>query len=319
MTVYYRRLFLATLLTTLLYPATLAAATEDAKTQRTVSATGSASVRQKPTQMRLHMQLIAKGKTMEEALAKLKERREAATVQLEALKADKKSIVFGVPSLSNDQSSRKRQIQAMVVAQMKSRGKKVPKGLVNPQTVTLASTLTARWPLEADSQEKLLLFVQNIQEKIKAADLAGAKEAEKLTPEEEEFEEEASQMQVQYSDDGQEPGQPLFLFVAMLPKEQREKALADAFALAKTRAAELAKAAGTDLGPLVTLTGGFTGQANFDNAYARFASSGGGEFYQQMSESMSESSENKEEEAVGAAPNELKFNYNITATFQLAK
>ena len=42
----------------------------------------------------------AEGKTPEEALAKLKERREAATLQLESLKADKKAIVFGKTSFS---------------------------------------------------------------------------------------------------------------------------------------------------------------------------------------------------------------------------
>ena len=60
-----------------------------------IVASGTATVQRKPTQLRLYMELVAKGKTLPEALAKLKERREAATAQLETLKADKNSIVFG--------------------------------------------------------------------------------------------------------------------------------------------------------------------------------------------------------------------------------
>ena len=82
----------------------------------------------------------------------------------------------------------------MVIQQMRARGKKVPKGLLTPQTVTVSPALTAQWPLGTESHEKLLLLSQRIQEKIKAADLSGSKEAEKVSPEEEEFEEEASQM-----------------------------------------------------------------------------------------------------------------------------
>jgi len=81
---------------------------------RTIAAVGSATVQRKPAHLRLCMQLTAKGKTLEDALAKMKERREAATAELESLKADKKSIVFGTPGMSNDQSSRKRQAAGLV-------------------------------------------------------------------------------------------------------------------------------------------------------------------------------------------------------------
>ena len=53
--------------------------------------------------------------------------------------------------------------------------------------------LTAQWPLAAgDSPEKRLLAVENLREKIKTGDLAGLKDAEKLSPEEQELLEEAS-------------------------------------------------------------------------------------------------------------------------------
>jgi hypothetical protein len=200
----------------------------------------------------------------------------------------------------------------------------VPQGLIAPQTVTVAATLTARWPLQTDSQEKLLLFVQGIQEKIKAADLAGAKELEKATPEEEEFEEEANQIQAP-SEESQQPGQPQFAFVAVLPKGEREKALADAFAKAKQRAAELAKAAGADLGPLLTLAGGSSNQANLALVYPRqfsFDFPGGTDLMPPTSSEQSDeppSSEEKEDETSGNDPSELKFSCRVMATFQLGK
>ena len=105
-----------------------------------ISGTGTAIVQRNPTQLRLYIQLLAKGKSLEDALAKLKERREAAMTQLETLKADKNSIVFGTPSLSGAASARKQQFEAMIMEQMRSRGKKVPKGLQTPQTVTVSAT-----------------------------------------------------------------------------------------------------------------------------------------------------------------------------------
>jgi hypothetical protein len=263
---------------------------------------------------------------MEEALAKLKERKEAAAAQLETLKADKKSIVFGSPSMSSDQSSRKKQIQAMVIQQMRSRGKKVPKGLLTPQTVSVSATLTAKWPLGAESHEKLLLLTQKLQNKIKAADLAGTKEAEKLSPEEEEFEEEASQMMNQSGEEGPQVGQPQFVFVAALPKAERQKAMADAFAKAKVQAGELAKAAGIELGPLVGLSGACSGQNSFGEPqyYNRYNGNNGSDFIRQMiteqeGDSSGEKQDEKPQEAMGTDPSALKFTCGVAATFQLGK
>jgi hypothetical protein len=292
-----------------------------------ISASGNKVIQRKPTQLRLYVQLIVKGKTLEEALAKLKERQEAATTQLESLKADKKTILFGAPSMATDQSSaRRRQVQALVIQQMKARGKKVPKGLLNPQTVTVSATLTAYWPLGDQSSEKLLILSQGIQEKIKAADLSGSKEVEKLTPEEEEFEEEASQMSNQMGDESQpQPGQPQFLFAAVLPKAERQKGMAEAFAKAKTEAAELAKAAGVELGPLVGLSGGCSGQAAFgESPFARYGGYNNPNVLPQMiaeqsGESSAEQPEGKPDEALGTDPSALKFTCAVSAMFQLGK
>lgn len=285
-----------------------------------ISAAGASTVKRKPTQLRMYVQLLAKGKTLEDALAKLKERREAAATQLETLKVDKKSIVFGSPSLSNVQSARKRQIEAMVMEQMRSRGK-TPKGLQAPQTVTVSATLTAGWPLEAETHEQLLLLAQGIQDKIKAGDLAGSKEAEKLSPEEEELAEEAAKMSRGYGEETPQPGQPQFVFVAVLSKEAREKAMTEAFAKAKAQAADVAKAAGVGLGPLLGVSGNCAGQSNFgDNEYARYGVPNPyGNMRQLIAQQTGEDPNETQNEAMSTDPGTLAFTCYVMATFGLGK
>ena len=116
-----------------------------------VGANGVATVQRNPARLRLYMQLQAKGKTLEEALSKLKELREAATVQLETLKADKKSVVFGSPGASNRVSARRRQIEAMVAQQMRSRGKKCAEGAADPADGRLGGHAHRRMAAHADS------------------------------------------------------------------------------------------------------------------------------------------------------------------------
>ena len=329
MTIHWKAACLTVLATAVLWPAAAAAQFERMMAMQgaghaAISAGGTSLVQQKPTQLRLYMQLTAKGKTLEDALAKLKERQEAATAQLEALKADKKSIVFGAASAANEQSSRRKQIQAMVIQQMRTRGKKVPKGLLTPQTVTISCTLAAQWPLKEESHDKLLLLSQRLQDKIKAADLSGAKETEKASAEEEEFEEEASQMTSQFGEE-QQPNQPQFLFAAMLPKAERQKAMAEAFVKAKAQAAELAHAAGVELGPLVGLSGGCSGQNSFnENPYLSRYNSGFQSIVAQMiaeqtGDSSGDKSEEKPDETIGADPSALKFNCSVGAMFQMGK
>jgi hypothetical protein len=290
-----------------------------------ITASGTTTVERKPTQLRLYMQLLAKGKTLQDALAKLKERREAATAQLEALKVDKKSIVFGTPSLANAQSARKRQIEAMVMAQMRARGKKAPKGLQPPQTVTVSATLTAQWPLEAESLEQMLVIAQGIQDKIKAADLAGVKEKDSDTPaaEEEEVSEEASQMANQFGGEQQEqPGEAHFMYVATLPKAEREKAMAEAFKRANQEAGNIAKAAGVTPGPLVGLSGVCSGQGeNGENNFMGYDPSGTGSFMRRMlaQQAGGNSDEKQDEEAMSAEPSMLRFNCCATVVFQIGK
>ncbi len=284
-----------------------------------VSAVGTATVKRSPTRMRMYVQLFGKGNTPEEALAKLKERREAAALQLESLKADQKSIVFGDTSFSTAQEALKKRFEAMVREQMRSRGK-APKGLKVPQTVTVTCSMSADWPLEAASQEKLMLLVHDIHEKIKAADLSGGKEAEKLSPEEEEMAEEARQTMSRYGESPQPLGEPTFLFIANLSPQDRETAMAKAFSKAKIQAAELAKAAGVELGGLIGIGGGCSGQNSLgDEGYSPYSNRGvAAEVREMIGDSSEEPAENIRQ-AMSTTPGPLSFKCYVTATFALAK
>jgi uncharacterized protein YggE len=285
-----------------------------------ITASGTTTIRLKPGQLRLYMQVQAKGKTLEDALAKMKDRREAATAQLEAFKADKKSIVFGNPALPSTQSSQARQVEAMVVAQMQSRGKKLPKGLQAQRTVTVTATLAARWSLAGLPPEQMLVTVQGIEDKVKAADLSGGKEAEKVSAEDEELDEEAAQMANRYGQAAPDPSQPQFLFVAVVAKEEREKAMAEAFANAKSQAVELAKAAGVQLGPLVGLSGNCSGQGSLGDEYSGYDPTGRTAILRQIiAQHAGDDPDQKQNEAIGPDPNMLKFTFYATAMFQVGK
>jgi hypothetical protein len=166
-----------------------------------------------------------------------------------------------------------------------------------------------------------MLLAQGLQEKIKAADLAGGKEVEKLSPEEEELAEEANQMMAQSGEESPQVGQPRFMYLATLSKEERQKAMSEAFANAKTQAADLAKAAGVELGPLVGISGSCSGQNNFTNGmYNRYGGSEESEYLRMMiAQQTGEDPDAKQEEAMSSEPGMLKFNCYATVLFQLGK
>lgn len=283
-----------------------------------LSATGAVTLQRTPARMRMYIQIFGKGKNLEEALAKLKERREAAVLQLESLKADKKSIVFDGPTKSAAESAQRRQIEAMVMEQMRSRGKKA-KGLQVPQTVTVNGSLTAEWPLEAKSQEQLLILAQGIEDKIKAADLSGSQETQKLSPEEEELAEEAKQAMSRYGETPQPMGQPTFVFVATVSKQDRQKAMADAFKKASAEAAELAKAGGVGLGPLVGLSGGCQGQRGIgDEQYSPYYNSNRlPAELRRLVENSDDDASDKPIEAFSTNPSSLTFTCSVIVTYAI--
>jgi uncharacterized protein YggE len=235
--------------------------------QGVVSGMGLAKVPLKPKVLRMHIELAAQGKTLPEALESLKDRREAALVQLEKLDAAVKSAKFTPPALAASQSDQKRRMEAMVRERMRGRSGKAA-GKQAPKSYSVSTTLSVEWPLKAETPEQLLVVVETVREKVQAADLAGTKNAEKASSEEEEEAEEAAGMSRSYGGEEQvKPGEPMFVFVAPIPAEQQTKALAQAFAKAKAQAQQMAAAAGVTLGPLASLANSQNAGMNFGGAY----------------------------------------------------
>lgn len=289
--------------------------------RETISGSGSATLKRPPGALRMYVEVFARGNTLEAALAKLKDRREAARMQLETLKADPQSIEFGSPSLSNPRSEQRSRFEAMVMQRMRSTGRKVPKGLQVPKSFTVSARLTAEWPLEADGPEACLLAAHAIEEKVKAADLAGAEDAKReLSPEEEELAEEMTDMMTYSGEQEIEPGTPHFIYVARVTDQDRDQAMAEAFQKAKANAARLARAAGARLGPLVGLSGhggGREGAYDYSGPY-------GYQHLEHLQRLMGREGpygrgEEEQDEAYGSDPGSLVFVFSVEAVFGLEK
>jgi hypothetical protein len=148
-----------------------------------VSASGHVHLQRPPTHLRMYLQLTGKGKTLEEAFAALKERREAVAAHLEKLGVDKSALVFTPPGVDDSASAQKQRMEVMIAQRMGPRSAKKGAKTTKPP-VGVTSMLTAQWPLAGDTTEKLLLAAEAVREKVKAAELTGGKEAPKLSPEE---------------------------------------------------------------------------------------------------------------------------------------
>jgi hypothetical protein len=269
----------------------------------------------------MYLQLTGKGKTLEEALAALKERREAAVAQLEKLGVDTKALVFTPPGVDVSTAAQQQRMEAMIAQRMGGRGVKKGAKTTKPP-VSVTTMLTANWSLAGDTTEKLLLAAEAVREKVKAAELAGAKDAPKLSPEEQEVAEEmAAQASPNMGGDEEQskPGEPRFLFVARLSRQGRQTALADAFAKAKLQAAELAQAAGARLGPMTGLSGeAGGGMGGFNNPYGRYNNYNRGEYEFMQQIAQAAGSEEQQGEAVAPRPDGIGFDFIVSATFAVA-
>jgi len=294
--------------------------------KETVAGVGAVVLHRQPTAMRMYLSLPGKGKNLEEALAKLRQRRETALAELEKLKVDKDSITLGNPTAATSMSDaqRRRQFEQMVRQRMRASGAKGGKVPKLPEVVSVGMMLTAQWPLEAKDPEQLLAAAHGLQQQLKAADLAGAKDKAKdaLTPEEQELVEEGEagmDATMPSSMEGQEvePGAPMFVYVAKISEEERNRAYADAFAKAKAQAAQLAQAAGAGLGPLVGLSGQGGGSSEVENPYEGGMSSS--YRYVLARQRNAAGQDQKENESVASDSGSITFRFHVRAIFALEK
>ncbi len=302
------------LLVTLALVSAAALAPAQAPSEGAVAGTGTAVLKRPPELLRMHIELTAKGKDLKEALARLKECREAARLQLTTLGAAKDSVEFGELALVNEKTDRQRQMEMMVRERVRGGGGKKP-GKPAPEPVVVSATLRADWPLKAADPEELMLTAHALQEKIKAADLAGLKEAKPLTPQEEELAEEMAVLGQMRPDMMNEPkrGEPSFLFVARVPEAEYAKLLAEAFQQARTEAGRLAQAAGAALGPLRQLSHAPQAASGPDYSYAYEAYGYG---YPSRMRAAADA-ETRPNEAVGLQPGKVTLRLTITASFAL--
>ena len=313
------RLFASALLTLAGLAGTVLAQTAAAleNERQTVSGAGVASISRPPETMRLQVTLLGRGSTLKDALAVLKDRVAKAKPQLLALGADKDSIKVEDSRIAEQKNDRNQQVQMqmMMMARMKRGGKGAKPAATTTPPVVVSAVLTAEWKLTAKTSDELLLAIHPVQEKIKAADLAGSKDAEKLTPEQEEMLEEAQNQFSFNQGDEAKPGEPVFLFVSRISEAEEAKAMAEAFAKAKQQAAGLAKAAGAELGGLMSLSGttGNAGAYEFGGINYNSAAYSTLQMLQQRQLASNEESD----EAVGLEPTAIKKQVSIQASFAL--
>jgi uncharacterized protein YggE len=213
----------------------------------TVSGQGSAELRRFPDRLRVHVDVAAKGKDLREALDRLKDRREVVRKKLTDLKAEE--IQFGDPGAS-ETSAQQRQYEQMI-AQRMGGGKRAKPKVDLP--VEMQFTVRFEMPLKQGTIEELIVQSSALRTRIKEADLGGLKDAPKLSPEEEEVEEEIRGMMNRGGGEEVKRGEPTFAFIAKIDPADMKKTLAEAYSQAARQARTLAEAAGAELGELVSL------------------------------------------------------------------
>lgn len=280
-----------------------------------LSGTGQITIERQPEMMRMHVQLLATAPNMKEALATLKKRQESATAQVVALGAAKESVKVEPAALVEAANDRNRQIQRMMMQRMQGGGARTKTPPKTTEPVRLSTRMTADWTLKAKSHEELLAAVHDIQQKLRSLDLAGAKEATKLTPEEQELAEEAdAEMAMYSSDNGEDPNKPQFIFQAAISDADYDQALAEAFLKATSQAERLAKAATRKLGPLRSVH--VQDQSQSDDAseiYNRYGMS----TYNALTRLRQRSGADETNLAIGVAPGTVKLTVSVTAAYQL--
>lgn len=211
----------------------------------TVAGNGQSIISHPAQILRMSTTLTAEAKNITDAIAKLKELQNSDRKKLTDLGATAESIEFGAAQLPSAVDPRQQYIQRMMAQQAARSG---AKPAAKEPTVTVTCTLKAEWPIKS-APDSVLADNYALQQKVKAAQLAGGKDAKSVTPEEQEVLDEAQGMADQ-NGQAAASGEPAFVYVMHVSDEDRAAATADAFGKAKADAARLAKAAGTELAGL---------------------------------------------------------------------
>lgn len=278
-----------------------------------VRGTGEVVLERKPSVMRMHLQLLAKGKNLAEAITRLNAQRAEVEKRLDELGAAKASIQFSEIELDQTADRMDRQMEMIVRRRMaqKRGGRGATKNDTIGKPAKVQMALIAEWPLPPGDATETLIAVEKLQTTIQAADWGATNRSEELTPEEEELMEEIEGMEEIDEDEmGQQRGQPTFVFVAKFEAADREKALAEAFVAAKQEAGELAKAAELKRGTLISLETDAGWEENEDSEYGSIYGT-----LNNLSSRRKMLERNQTGEVIGPSPSLLKYRVAVNATF----
>ncbi len=297
---------IAVVASALLYPLSAVAADDAA----VISSTGTAKLVKQPDLLRLKIQLVAHADTVEATAAQFADLKTAAQAQLAALGADAPSIAFTPPALTDAKTDQQRQMERMVAQRMRGGGRKTESE--SPSKVAMSTTLTAEWVLSADSPEKRLIEIHELQKRVTDADLGGLKDREISAEDEELMEEMGSVGYYSMDDSGMtETGKPSFVVVGRISDQEHLDLLAESMAKARESAARLAKAAGASLGSLKSLSATSASMDPSDSSnYSRY-------YMYQMMAGATPDAMGATNEAVSVNPGAVTFNVMVTASFAL--
>jgi len=293
-------------------------------TPGTVTGHGAVELKRTPDVLRLHIEVLAKGKDLKEALARLKDRRETSQRFLEALGAVHTSIEFGEAAITDERTDREKQMEMMMAMQnARAPGKKDAQKAKQSPPVVVTASLKAEVPLKAAGAEQLLLLAHSLEQKIKTADLGGMKELKQMSPQDEESAQEAVNAMQFGGGDPNEPkrGEPILLYVSKVSEDERAKALTQAFEKAKLEAQRIARAAGAALGPIHHIEDAAATYPGIDESTQ--LNEGRAMYYQMIQQSgvVSSTLRNGEQggEALGLQPGKVIYRVTLTAQFVLKK
>jgi hypothetical protein len=282
-----------------------------------VSGQGTVVIERMPDVLRVEVLLLARGKDYRDALTRLDARRAMAGKRLVELGASEDTIASSdpaiIPARQNPRPISVASTDGLAPADDSvSRAAPPPDSRARPVATAVSERLRADLPLRATGPDDLLLVSEDLQRRIKEADLAGIKE----------LGEDATQLEIPgcgVCGGGTEPGTPTFQFVSRIGAKERSKALAIAFGRARSEASQLAQAAGCELGGLRSLSGPSSGALDLRGVVSSpFAGGGTPQIIgTALSTGTDGPSSEGHEEAIGIKPGKIQHRIGVTATFAL--
>jgi hypothetical protein len=282
----------------------------------TVSGRGTVVIERLPDVLRVEVPLLAKGRDYRDALMQLTARRARAENWLVGLGASPGTITVADPAIIPAQfivrTAPETSTDGLAPIDPPATGTAPrPAGRARHAAPAVSARLRAEIPLKTSSTDDLLIVAEDLQQRIKEADLAGMKE----------LGDDASMLNIPACGScGSEAGAPSFIFVGRIGAEERAKARAVAFAKARAEAGQLAQAAGCELGALRSVSGTSSGGLDSFGLVTSGLARGGtlqGLAAAAVGGSSGSHPEDQQEESTSAQPGKVPFRIVMTASFGL--